>query len=225
MDKIFIGIPTTRDFKPFWKSVDTLIVNAREFYEIKAEIVSNLSLGDAQNKLVDWFLETDNDYLLFLDDDQWGHTIQMLHCLVNAMTDVATIKTYGRNYPYTSMLLKYSKDRSLSCPIEYAEGYSEVDICGFPMTLIKRRVFDLLDKPYFREVEFGGRTWNTDVDFCERLEKVGIKPVGCFQHCLNHDIVTSENVYRLRREHCTDEYKKAQLQALNIQQEILREGV
>lgn len=222
MQKILIGIPTTRNFEPFWKSLDFFVTNAKEFYDIDMRIVNNESLGDAQNKITDYFLSRDYDYLLFMDDDHWGHTVSMLDCLIEADSYVAVIKSYARHYPYISTLLKYAKEPGVSIPIESAEGYHRIDIAGFPMTLIRRCVFEKLDKPYFREEEFLGRSWNTDVNFCERLAKIGIKPVGCFQYCLNHDIVTQDNVHQLRYDGCKEANKMAMFRAFNIQQEMLK---
>lgn len=225
MKRILIGIPTVRRFEPFWESLKKFLINAREFYEIDIEVVVNESLGIAQNKVVDKFLDFKSyyDYLLFLDDDHWGHTVQMLDCLVNANTQVATIKTFSRHFPYACPLIKYIGKQLV--PIEDGEGYIKVDLTGFPMTLIRRDTFIFLDKPYFREEEFGGRTWNTDENFFVRLNERGIKPIGCYQHCLNHDIVTPDNVMQLRIDGCKEERNKAMFMALNIQRGIFERSL
>jgi hypothetical protein len=147
--------------------------------------------------IVNDFLQGEYDYLLLMDDDQWGHTEEMLETLINANTYVATIKTYSRHYPYGCALLKRIPN-NLCLPIETGDGYVKCDITGFPMTLISRETFNFLEKPYFRPYESCGRTWNSDVDFFIRLAEKGIRPIGCFQHTLNHDKVTEENVRQLR---------------------------
>jgi hypothetical protein len=160
-------------------------------------IVSNTFLPDAQNAITKDFMQSGYDYLLLLDDDQWGHTPEMLETLINADTFVATIKTYSRHYPYMCALYK-KVTNELVVPIEDGEGYVKCDLTGFPMTLISRETFSYLKEPYFRPYEVCGRTWNSDVDFFERLNKVWIKPVGCFQHTLNHGDITEENVKQKR---------------------------
>jgi hypothetical protein len=159
-------------------------------------VIKDKFLPDAQNLIARDFVSTGYDYLLLLDDDQWGHTPEMLECLINANTHVATMKTYSRHYPYMCAILK--KVGNVVFPIENGEGYVECDLTGFPMTLIRKDVFDLIEEPWFRPLEADGRSWNSDVDFFERLNNIGIKPVGCFQHCLNHDKITQENVYQYR---------------------------
>lgn len=160
-------------------------------------VLRDVYLPDAQNLITDSFLESDYDYLLLLDDDQWGHTLEMLETLINADTFVATIKTYSRHYPYGCSLLR-KVGENLVMPIENGESYVQCDLTGFPMTLISRETFSYLKEPYFRPYEVNGRTWNSDVDFFERLNKVWIKPVGCFQHTLNHGDITEENVKQKR---------------------------
>ena len=143
------------------------------------------------------FLDNGYDYLLLLDDDHWGHTKEMLDVLVGANTYVATMKTYSRHYPYQCTIL-LKGEKNVVMPIEHSEGYRECDLTGFPMTLIRKDTFYFLEEPYFRPVEAEGRDWNTDIDFFERLGNVNIKPIGCFQYCLNHDKITQENVWDYR---------------------------
>ena len=193
--KILVGIPTIRYFHFFMESVEKFRRESKHDLTLWWE--KDKFLADAQNKIADEFLSKDYDYLLFLDDDHWGHTPEMLECLINANAYVATMKTYSRHYPYGCALIK-KVGEGVVMPIEDGEGYREVDLTGFPMTLIRRDLFSKLDKPYFRATEACGRDWNTDIDFFERLEKLGIKPIGCFQHCLNHDKITQENVHEYR---------------------------
>lgn len=160
-------------------------------------VVRDTFLPDAQNQIACSFLASNYDYLLLLDDDQWGHTLEMLDCLIEANTYVATIKTYQRQYPYACAIFKKLQN-NIVVPIENGEGYVECDLTGFPMTLFSRGLFEFLEEPYFRPYEVNGRTWNSDVDFFSRLSDKGIKPIGCFQHVLNHADITEENVKQKR---------------------------
>jgi len=199
MKSIYIGVCKTREFELFKESFKSFTDSICSKYSICQRIIHDEFLPDAQNKIVKSFIQSDYDYLLLLDDDQWGHTQEMLETLINANTYVATIKTYSRHYPYACALLNWTKE-GLTLPIENGEGYVECDLTGFPMTLISRETFNYLEQPYFRPHESCGRSWNSDVDFFKRLSEKGIKPVGCFQHTLNHDKVTAENVKQLRYE-------------------------
>lgn len=192
-------------------------------FDIASMIVKDTFLPDAQNEVANCFLNANYDYLLFLDDDHWGHTKEMLDCLIDANTYVSTMKTYSRHYPY--MCAAWNKaGEGVMLPIENGQGYQECDLTGFPMTLIRRNVFELIDEPYFRPLEADGRTWNSDIDFFERLGKINIKPVACFQYCLNHDKITQENVQEYRNKERQENnniawftiLKELQLQGRNI---------
>lgn len=166
-------------------------------YNISSIIINDTFLPDAQNICAENFLNGDYDYLLLLDDDHWGHSREMLDCLIKANTYVATMKTYSRHYPYVCAAWNKVGHGAL-VSIEDGKGYVECDLTGFPMTLISRLTFDKLEKPYFRPLDAEGRTWNSDVDFFERLKEKDIKPTACFQYCLNHDKITENNVWEYR---------------------------
>ena len=65
MKKILVGIPTIRDFAPFWKSLEDFYANAVEFYNMDMTVVSGKRLGIAQNNIADLFMQGKWDYLLF----------------------------------------------------------------------------------------------------------------------------------------------------------------
>ena len=197
MKSIYIGVCKTRSDKRFEESFRNFTDSICRKYSICQMVIKDTFLPDAQNIITRSFLASDYDYLLLLDDDQWGHTPEMLETLIDANTHVATIKTYSRHYPYGCSLLK-SIGNNLVVPIENGDGYVECDLTGFPMTLIRRDAFEFLEQPYFRPYEEAGRTWNSDVDFFKRLNDKGIKPIGCFQHVLNHGDITEENVKQKR---------------------------
>lgn len=199
MKSIYIGVCKTRNDIRFEESFQNFTDSICRKYSTCQMIVRDTFLPDAQNRIVRSFLNSNYDYLLLLDDDQWGHTPEMVETLINANAYVATIKTYVRQYPYSCALLR-NVGNNLVMPIETGEGYVECDLTGFPMTLISRGAFEYLDKPYFRPYEVCGRTWNSDVDFFQRLNEKGIKPIGCFQHVLNHGDITDNNVKQKRYE-------------------------
>lgn len=222
MTKILIGICSTREDKRFLESFRNFWNECNKKYVTYTIWQHDKFLPDAQNTIAEVFLAGDYDYLLFLDDDQWGHKVEMLDCLIEAKTNVATIKTYSRHYPY--MCAAWDRvGHNAMLPIENGEGYRECDLTGFPMTLISRETFKLLEEPYFRPLEAEGRTWNSDVDFFDRLALKGVRPVACFQHCLNHDKITQENVFQYRADERLENNNIAWFHILKEQQ--LKQGV
>lgn len=197
MKSIYIGVCKTREDDKFNDSFKRFTDSICREFSICQMVVKDTFLPDAQNAITKDFLSSGYDYLLFLDDDHWGHTKEMLETLISANTYVATIKTYSRHYPYVTAAWDKVGNGFL-LPIEDGKGYRECDLTGFPMTLISRETFDLMDEPFFRPLEAEGRTWNSDVDFFDRLVQMKVRPVVCFQHCLNHDKITQENVWEHR---------------------------
>lgn len=221
MKKIYIGICKTRNDEKFWDSFHEFKEAISHKYSICMSIVKDKFLPDAQNFLAKECIDTVSDYLLLLDDDQWGHTEEMLETLINANTNVATIKTYSRHYPYVTAAWDKVGNGFL-LPLENGQGYQKCDLTGFPMTLISRETFELLEQPYFRPLEAEGRSWNSDVDFFERLALKGIKPVCCFQHTLNHDKITQANVWQYRNSECMENNNIAWF---NILKDLEKQGV
>lgn len=197
MVSIYIGICKTREDERFLKSFKELKEAICHKYSICQMVIKDKFLPDAQNEIVKDFLQSGHKYLLLLDDDHWGHTPEMIETLINANTYVSTIKTYTRHYPYVTAAWNKVGNGFL-LPLEDGKGYQNCDLTGFPMTLIRRDTFNMLDEPYFRPLEAEGRLWNSDIDFFERLAVKGVKPVCCFQHTLNHDKITQENVLQYR---------------------------
>lgn len=199
--KLFFAVTKTREDSKFQSSFLALIESCRSKYEIEVGLVWNTVLCDAQNTLANAFLLGDADYMILFDDDQSGHTIEMVDCLINANAYMATMKTYGRHFPYYSALMKrvMVNGNARYVGIERDTGYVECDLTGFPMTALRRDLFDIIEYPYFRQMpDSGGRKWATDEEFCLRLEKHGIKPMGCNQFVLAHGDITEENVQERR---------------------------
>lgn len=201
MKKILIGIPSVREDQKFIDSLFNFVQQCKGKYFIDCIVIKDQKLSAAQNYIAERFEESDFDYLLFLDDDHYGHTVEMLDYLVGANAFIATMKTYSRHYPYPCALYKRLEGRdSESCyaGIENGEGYQECDLTGFPMTLFKKDFFLVLNRPFFKERKESMVDWATDREFFERIASLGIKPIGCFQGCLEHQDVTQENVLKLR---------------------------
>lgn len=110
---------------------DIIIDKIRERFDVRIFRTYDKKIPDAQNWLAKKALESGADFLLFIEEDVVPE-IQGAVDLVNRDADIAFID-YGVN--------------GWSCSAK--RGY-EILWCGLGCTLIKRRVFEKLDKPYFR---------------------------------------------------------------------------
>jgi len=84
-------------------------------------------------------------------------------------------------------------------------------------------LFKKLERPYFRDNYSGSvRGWATDEEFCVRLNSVGIKPIGCFQHCLSHGDITEENVLLKREKERVEKNNEALHYLFNKRKKIMQ---
>jgi hypothetical protein len=203
--KLLVGLAINKPDLRFLQSLSTLLSELGkkpEHYKVEVLEVKDKTLVEAQNQIGNYFVEHDFDYLLFFEDDNWGFTLEYLKALLRLNTSVSSMHYYSRHFPYYSCLMRIQNPdipSSKYCGYNTESGSHEVDMSGFGMMLIKRQVFNKLDKPYFRINEYGGPgCYATDQSFSEDLLKIGIKPVGCFDYCLGHRDVTPENVMELR---------------------------
>lgn len=118
--------------------VFTLVEHAIECMRLSQEGVLifrswDLGIPEAQNTLVDEALKVNPDYLLFIEEDTVP-PMGFLEDLLDAKADIAFID-YGVNGWSCSARDKLT---------------NEILWCGLGCTLVKREVFDKLEKPYFR---------------------------------------------------------------------------
>lgn len=102
-------------------------------YNYKVYRSSSLPIPESQNYLVEEALKDNPTYLFFVEED----TVMPEHAFINlvkANADIACID-YGVE--------------GWGC-VTRSKETNEVLWCGFGCTLVKKEVFDRLDKPYFR---------------------------------------------------------------------------
>lgn len=203
---IVLGIPWFCPTDEFLVSLSEFIKEIETHYDLEVIRVQDKQLVDAQNEIAEFFLNSGKDYLLLVENDNWGFTRNMLKALLRSNAEVCAQHYFSRWFPYYSCCMRATNGISeyggpLFAGRHETKGYAECDLVGYGMTLYKRSVFEKLDKPYFRLNEYGGpESYATDIDFCSRLRKVGVTLIGCFDYTLNHRQVTAENVIELRNE-------------------------
>jgi len=201
---IFVGIPKTREYKPFQDSLSDFLDEISKDYYVEVVEEQNRMRDDARNILIDDFLASDKDYLLFLDDDHSGHKPEMLETLINSNALFSSLKCYSRYFPFqittVSHDLRYFDNHSL-CVRNTMKGYSSCKFAGFGMALIKRELFDKIEKPYFECDKLGEREDNY---FCDKLAEKDIFPIGCFDYTLDHNGINEDNILEVRQKGIKD---------------------
>jgi hypothetical protein len=163
-NKVFIGIPNTGNLRTelvYWLLQQTV---EHVWLPIKRPIDAN------RNYIVNQFLKTDADWLLMVDSD--------------VVPPVNVLEMINNNVPVCSAHVSTLIDGNI-VPVgmikdgdnylhrwEHSEpGLHEVDATGTGCILIRRDVFDSLDKPYFRFIynEEGDLIRGEDFDFTDRV--------------------------------------------------------
>ena len=135
----------------------------------------------ARNKIASKFLESDSDYLLFLDDDMVFKP-DLLMNLIEKDKPVVGALTFLRGEPHLPSLYKIASDNLTYNPILMwrPSALEEIDALGMAATLIRRDVFEEMKAisqfhnniwGFFDNLEFLGE----DFRFCRKARDLNIK--------------------------------------------------
>jgi hypothetical protein len=200
--RILLGVATVSPDRRFLQNLPAFANDVARFLPyVDIDYINgwvwNKQLVDAQNELADKALEGNYDYLLFMEDDHWGFTWQMLLTCLEANVHAAGIPYRSRHFPFDVVPMIHAEQsrkdglvlfKGMNDPEKY-KGYHECDLLGFGFTLVKTETFRIIDRPFFMEnikkyPGCGARA--TDIIFGESMQSKGLKLVGCFQHRINH---------------------------------------
>lgn len=223
--KVYIAIPSTgtvSDFQPFvLRDLQSRYSDEIEFV-YPEQLCQRIFHDAAREGLVQDFLATDCDILWFLDSDI---------CPPKHVLDLVTMhgdkwQAAGAAYPvfmaspgedHRQVIITAYKasgpDKIAPCPIP-EEGTEFVDGLATGCLMIKREVFDKLERPYF-EFKFDPilRTpiLGEDIGFCIKLHKLGIKfftdySMVCKHFKNNIDLLEMNNYAMSYAKKCVDRY-------------------
>lgn len=140
-----------------------------------------------RNRIVADFLESGYDYLLMIDDD----TVPLKNPLdlVELDKDIINFAVpQWREGDVYWVALDRVKDGWKPLPVERRAGLQEVDATGSACILIKREVFEKIDKPFFmpKYGDDGIKFTGQDYLFCEKAKKQGFKVWVHFDYIASH---------------------------------------
>jgi len=134
------------------------------------------SVVKARNNLIKEFLQSDCQYLFFVDIDM-GLPINGLKQLIEDDKDVIGGLYFERIPPHNPIMMEKGtftkKEHRYIFQRNYTEGVVEVDATGAGALLIKKEVLKKIPYPWFAEPpEY---SISEDFYFCEQLKKAGYK--------------------------------------------------
>jgi GT2 family glycosyltransferase len=181
LKKILIYVPSITG-KIESKSVEGLMELCFEAaslkdYEFSLQVGQQMFIENARNLAVDYAIENNYDYILWVDDDMVVMPNSMvLTRLLAHDKDIVAPLFFTRKQPYMPLLFD-KVVRADGCHtvydhrVDYKKGLEEVDAVGFGMVLTKVEVFKKIGNPYFVFTS----TFGEDVYFCAKAKSCGYK--------------------------------------------------
>ncbi|MBW1976259.1 MAG: glycosyltransferase [Deltaproteobacteria bacterium] len=178
--KVFIAIPNLGTIVP------SLAYNLIQWthdprYTVQVFMPQNIFPQDAaRNFCVKKFLESDCEYILWIDDDVFC-PMDALHRLVSHDKDMVGAAVFAMKYegdeafPYP-VTLRFNEEKKYQ--VYYGSGLEEIDATGSACLLIKRKVYEhpSIERPYiFSYHRDGTLSLTCDFDFNRRAKEAGFK--------------------------------------------------
>jgi GT2 family glycosyltransferase len=129
-----------------------------------------------RNLIIEQGLEHGVTHFLFLDDDIAFAPDLLKRLATNGDKDIVSALYLMRNYPHQPIVFDYA-DSEGRCMHHYPDGNELVEIvaCGLGACLIRREVFEKLEKPWIRLGELEKDHWCDDIGFFRRVREAGFK--------------------------------------------------
>jgi hypothetical protein len=141
-----------------------------------------LPVATARNVLAKWARESDEPYVLWVDDDCWftrEHVETALSILQeNATVDMVTAMA-SRRYAYSDSNVTTNNGSRKIAPMSLNPGeLAAVDTCGFHFVMMRRSQLERLGNCTFttlpmEDPDMVGCYWPEDFSFCRRVHKIG----------------------------------------------------
>ncbi len=174
--KVFIAVPTTGNIRTELATF-LLGLERQQDYEIITGFTTSGGITHNRNHLVDTFLKTDYEWLMFIDSDTVppGKVLDMTK---NGKDICSGIYHQGQFDSIVPVVYsKKKKGYGLYIDDKTKDNVVEVDGVGAGCLLINRKVFEKMEKPYFMFLfdENGYCTLGEDFYFCKKAHKAGFK--------------------------------------------------
>jgi len=172
--KVLIEVPHTGAFPwQFVHSFPLMMITAMQSnISLEYELRGHSLVYDARESAAKHFLESDCDYLLFLDSDMVPPRDTIAR-LVEHDKPIVSALAFKRVPNYEPCIFKTVAEGGSEIYRDYPKGLIEVAGVGMACTLIKREVFEKVPQPWFMPGKLG-----EDLAFCKRAAEARI-PIYC----------------------------------------------
>lgn len=171
--KVFIAIPTTGNIRT---ELAFFLIHLDENYDTEVLFTFGGGITHNRNLLVENFLMTEYEWLLFIDSDIMP-PFNVLEMTKNRRDICSGVYYQWKDDKLVPLVYKKESNHYKIFYNIDENDVVEVDGAGAGCLLINRRVFEAIKKPYFIfEYDKGGLcTLSEDLYFCEKAKKAGFK--------------------------------------------------
>ena len=172
--EIFIAIPTTGNIRTELASF--LLGLDRRTYNIIVSFTIGGGIAHNRNLLVNSFLKTDYEWLLFIDSDVMP-PLNVLDMVKNGKDICSGVVYQYKHGGIVNLILDKYKDVYKFTKKSIEDDITEIDATGTGCLLINRKVFNKMKKPYFQFLydDSGLTKLSEDLNFCKEAQVVGFK--------------------------------------------------
>jgi hypothetical protein len=139
-------------------------------WQILINTPRRMSIDRMRNISAKVALETECDYLMFIDDDvivPIGCVEKMIEVLEKENAEIVAGWTIIRGYPFDNMFFKLDEKKNLrNYVVERGPGLVEVDAVGFSCALIKVSLLKKIQAPFFVTGPYN----TEDIYFCVKVK-------------------------------------------------------
>lgn len=183
----------TGRFSAFWEHALELV--AHELPEGAGLMrLTGVDIAYLRNQVVNGDYGDPGDWVWFLDDDHTWPDMTILKHLLARDVDIVQPAVLRRQVPFLPVVGRVDASGRLeSQTLEElgSGGIVEVDSLGMGCALIRKRVWETLDKPLFRVGEIYPDRQTEDVGFCRRARAAGFQCWVDLDHPVEHLLVAS----------------------------------
>ncbi len=181
MNNVLVGIINNIGIT-YIKSMRSINTVCNEYKNTGNVICTHGSVSSMRNSVVEYFLKEDYSHLLFLDTDM-VFPDDAIYKLLKEDKDIISGVYHSKTNPPKPVF--YDKiDQGYKYVDNYNTDIQEVSAVGCGCLMIKKKVFERLEKPYFLETITDYVRVGEDIYFCEKAKHAGYNiyinfNVGC----------------------------------------------
>jgi hypothetical protein len=186
--KIYLAIYTTGFVR---KELSLALIQwlRKTEHDVYIDFVEEEPNESARNSVVKRFLESDNEYLVQIDNDVLPSKNPLE--LVNYQKDVISCPVWIYQHKLFLNIYKYDENKEYLLPVDYEThknlGLIEIDSTGTGILVCSRKVLERIEKPFERIYDENGiAIYGLDLNFSKKVKEAGFSIYSHLDYVSKH---------------------------------------